>query len=489
MTIANPSPEEARKGYSDRLDGLALADLIRRRTTTAGRVLEASLDRARAMAHLGALQAIDADLGRSRAAAVDAGMTRRPKYYARQPFLGVPFLMKDLGAPSLGLPVLAGSRSLVPGSTAADSELARRFRRAGLVAFGTSTVPEFGLSLATDPAIGPTARNPLDPALIPGGSSGGAAASVAAGIVALAHATDAGGSIRVPAACCGLVGLKPTRGAVPGGPGFGNHLSGIASELVIARSLRDIAAALDAVAGSAEGPFPDPDLDLPVLPWIDGRPESLRVGVTTDAGGGRPIDPARSGAVEAAAKVLAEAGHRIVPIPCERLDAMVQGSALVFDRVVSVNLARALPDLAQVEPLTRAVALRGRAMTAIDASEAEAMSVMVAHLAWRLFDEVDVLLLPMLSGPPPPIGSFPTDHPDVDLHWRRMQDFAPYAMIANIAGVPALTLPHGEDGDGMPLPVQLMGPMGSDGLLLQLGMILRARRPWSFHFPVAGFPT
>jgi amidase len=469
-------------------DGLALAAAIRRGETTAAAALEAAFARAQAMHSFGAISCLASDLGRDRAAAIDLGLKDRHESRLMQPFTGVPFLMKDLGAAMQGLPLTCGSRALPAVPAAEDSELARRFKQAGLVPFGTTTVPEFGLSLASEPVLGPIARNPLDPSRTPGGSSGGAAVAVAAGITALAHATDAGGSTRVPAACCGLVGLKPTRGAVPGGPTFGNHLGGIAAELVVSRTLRDTAAALDAVAGFAPGPFPDPDLAGPLLARLDESLESRRVGVCLDVIDGTPIADARRAAVEHAADVLATAGHRVIPISPDALARLVRDSSLVFDRIICVNLARGVADASRGEPLTAAVARRGLSLTARDLQAAELLGVDVAHRLWLLFQEVDVILLPMLSGAPPPIGSFPMDHDDVELQWRRMTDFAPYATLANVAGTPALTIPHGIDGDALPLPVQLIGPMGADGLLLRLARLLQQAVPWSIQASLAGLP-
>jgi amidase len=469
-------------------DGLAFAAAIRRGETTAAAALEAALARAQATRSFGAICCLASDLGRSRAAAIDLSLKDRDESCLMQPFIGVPFLMKDLGAAMQGLPLTCGSQALPAAPATVDSELARRFKLAGLVPFGTTTVPEFGLSLASEPVSGPIARNPLDPSRTPGGSSGGAAVAVATGITALAHATDAGGSTRVPAACCGLVGLKPSRGAVPGGPSFGNHLGGIATELVVSRTLRDTAAALDAVAGAAQGPFPDPDLAGPLLARLDEPLERLRVGVCLDVTDGTPIADTRRAAVRHAADVLAAAGHRVIPILPEVLAQLVRDSSLVFDRIICVNLARGLADVSGVEPLTAAAVRRGLSLTACDLQAAELLGVDVAHRLWRLFQEIDVILLPMLSMAPPPIGSFPTNHDDVELQWRRMTDFAPYATLANVAGAPALTVPHGVDGDALPLPVQLIGPMGADGLLLRLARLLQQAVPWSIQASLAGLP-
>ena len=472
-------------------DGLGLADLIRHGEVSAREALAAALERAAAVDHLGAIRALDAERAFAAADAADRLLRTDPAAAAAQPFFGVPFLMKDLGAAAAGFPVICGSRLLqgMP-PPIEDAELARRFKAAGLNPFGVTTVPEFGLALSSEPAMGPLCRNPLDPSLTPGGSSGGAAAAVAAGIVGLAHATDAGGSTRVPAACCGLVGLKPTRGAVPGGPRFGNHLGGIAAELVVSRSLRDTAAALDAVTGRGQGPEPDPDLGGPTLPRLDRAPAGLRIGLCAGDRPGFVVEGVRRQAILDAAACLAEDGHRVSPVEAARLDAGREQASLVFDRIISANMARNLAglgpsDLALIEPLSRAVLERGRRMSAIDLQEAYAAAVTLSHAMWRLFAEIDVLLVPMLSSSPLPIGSFPLDHDDVDLHWRRMTAFAPYAVLANAAGTPALTLPFGADPRGLPLPVQLIGPMGSDALLLRLARRLERRRPFGHVAPIA----
>jgi amidase len=473
-------------------DALALAERIRTGATTARAVAEASLARAAQCTALGALRHCDAVMALAQADAIDLSLKARPRESDARPFLGVPFLMKDLGSATAGLSVTCGSAFLaeMPPATE-DSELARRFRRAGLNPFGVTSVPEFGLSLATEPSMGPIARNPLDPRRSPGGSSGGAASAVASGIVAIAHATDAGGSTRVPAACCGLVGLKATRGAMPGGPGFGNHLFGIASEFVVSRSLRDAAAALDVVAGRAQGPEPDPGLNGAALQQLDLPLAPLRIGLCIEDGTGFALTAERRRAIADAADALAGAGHRIVRLPAATLDPWLDRSTLVFDRIICANLACGLKALdhngaQRIERLTRAVLQRGRAMSGIDLMEAQHALVATSHGVWRLFDDVDVLLTPMLATAPPVIGSFPTDHDDVEAQWRRMRALAPYATLANVSGAPALTVPHGKDRDGLPCPIQLIGPMGGETRLLRLARVLEGNRPWDFAAPIAG---
>ncbi|UVC11640.1 amidase [Rhizobium sp. TH2] len=464
-------------------DATALARAIRRGTSSAADAMQASLDAAALHEALGAIAHLDSGMGMAAARAMDDERRAAPGRFANRVFGGVPTLAKDLGGPFTGLPVTAGSRLFKRTGGEADSDLASRFRDAGFCLFGLTTSPEFGLSLASEPAIGPICRNPLDPTLTAGGSSGGAAAAVGAGIVSIAHATDAGGSIRVPAACCGLVGLKPSRGAMPAGPSFGNHLGGIASELAVTRSVRDTAAIFDALSGQVRGPFADVALMPP-----NGR--KLRIGVLAEAGAAYPTSSERSGAVEAAAKSLEAGGHSLVSLAWTNFEPMISASGKVFGDIVSVNLAALVDslglDIVRAETLTRAFVMRGRDMIGTSLWDALNAGVLVSRDLWQLFDRVDVILTPMLSSPPLPIGSFPSDHGDVDLHLERMTAFAPLASLANISGFPAITLPFESDADGLPLPIQIMAPMSQEPLLLALAERLESEGRWQHRFPVAG---
>ncbi|TCM53180.1 amidase [Rhizobium sp. PP-F2F-G48] len=467
-------------------DATALAEAIARGRLTAREAMQASLSAAETFAGLGAITSLNAERGLAAAAAIDAlpGISR-----GRMPFAGVPTLAKDLGGPFAGFPVAAGSRQLARGDTVGpdpDSDLAERFRASGLCLFGLTTSPEFGLSLASEPAIGPICRNPLDTTRTAGGSSGGAAAAVAAGIVSIAHATDAGGSIRVPAACCGLVGLKPSRGAMPAGPSFGNHLGGIATELAVCRSVRDASSIFTAASGRARGPFPH----VEPVPHIEGP---LRVGVLTDTGTLYPTHAEHMAIVETAGRALETQGHRLVAVPFSAVDEAGAASRQAFLDIVCVNLAEAITafglDAARTEPLTQAVIARGLSRPATDLWKSLNAMVLVSRDLWRLFDDIDVLLCPMLSGPPPALGSFPSDHGDIDLHFRRMAAFAPLAALANASGCPAITLPFGSDAVGLPLPVQLMAPMGGEARLLQLAASLEREQHYAHRFPIAGLPA
>ncbi|WP_375690048.1 amidase [Pseudooceanicola sp. LIPI14-2-Ac024] len=421
---------------------------------------------------------------RARAAAVrDLGavcwmMDTDPPAATGGPFEGVPLLVKNLGGPFAGIPMRAGSAALARMKGVSDSDLAAGFRAAGFRPFGATTVPEFGLSLSSEPAIGPTCRNPLDRSLTAGGSSGGSAAAVAAGIVPLAHATDAGGSIRVPAACCGLVGLKPSRGAIPGGPGFGNHLGGIATEYAITRSIRDAQALWPCLTGDARG--------LSAAPVQLGTDGPLTIGLLNEV---RGIAPERAAAVAEAASALEAQGHRILDMAATELTRIRRASARAFERIVSANLAALVAaglDADRTEPLTQAFIERGLSMPAADLWSTTEGAAGAAYRLWQLFDRVDMILTPMLSGPPPPLGAFPTDHRDTALQIERMDAFAPFAALANVTGAPALTLPFGADDAGLPLPVQLIAPLGGDLRLLALGASLERSGRWRQRSPLFG---
>jgi amidase len=464
-------------------DATALSKAISSGQLTSLEAMQASLDAARTHESLGAIAYIDRDKGLKAAESMDA---RADDQRLAMPFAGIPMLGKDLGGPFAGFPMAAGSRLVQRRGGLVDSDLAERFRAAGFCFFGLSTSPEFGLSLASEPAIGPVARNPLAMDLSAGGSSGGAAAAVASGIVSIAHATDAGGSIRVPAACCGLVGLKPSRGVMPAGPHFGNHLAGIATELAVCRSVRDTAAVFSALACTTRGPYPPVAL----------RPKhgtNLRIGLLSHTGSDLPTSAERRLAVEDAAKHLEAAGHVLVPVPFTAIETIAATSRQSFIDIVSINLADTITrfdlDVSKTERLTQAVIERGLSLSAREVWHSLNAMLMVSRDTWCLFNDIDCLVSPILSSAPLPVGSFPSDHDDTVLHFHRMAAFAPLAALANASGFPAITLPFGSDSDGLPLPVQLMAPMGADHMLLQLAEQLEQDGRWQHRFPVAGLPT
>jgi len=464
-------------------DGLGLAAALGGGRVSGPELLQAALARAAAMnSSLGALCYIDEIGARAALARLDPAA----------PFAGVPFLMKDLGAPVAGLPTIAGARYFarhaVPATT--DSDLAARLRRAGVVIFGKTTVPEMGLNLASEPVIGPIARNPWNVHRGAGGSSGGAAAAVAAGIVPLAHATDAGGSIRVPAAACGIVGLKPSRGLSPQGPDFDNLLMGLVSELVVSRTVRDSAAMLDACAGTPRGPYAAPALPLTgkALAALDRPLPPLRIGFVEAGPSSSPITEERSAAVAAGARLLEAAGHMIERLLPTELEPLLFVAQQFFEQVICAGLANLAEELNpppardDFEPMTWAAIERGRRLSAASLVAATRDAARVSYALAQCFERFDAIMTPMLSGAPPLVGALPTDSDDLDRHFARMSALSPYAVLANAAGLPAISVPHGLDTAGLPLAIQIVGPIGSDILLLQLARFFERSAPWSFPF-------
>lgn len=270
---------------------------------------------------------------------------------------------------------------------------------------------------------------------------------------------------------------------MPGGPAFGNHLGGIASELAVTRSVRDTEAIFALLSGNARGPF----ADVTLLPPSGRR---LRVGVLAETGTRFSTSAERSRAVEVAATNLEAAGNALVPFEWRDFEGMVSASAKTFGDLVAVNLAALVDslglDIAQAETLTQAFVRRGRAMTGTSLWNAMNAAVLVSRQLWTLFDRADIILTPMLSSAPLPIGSFPWDHEDTELHLARMTAFAPLAALANVSGFPAITLPFGADDDGLPLPVQMIAPMGQEPLLISLAARLESEGRWQPRFPIAG---
>lgn len=449
-------------------DATEMAAAIAAGRTTAGAAMEAALAAAEEYAAFGAIARLEPALGRTAAAAAD---NARPE--ERGPFHGVPFLAKDLGAAAQGLAPAAGSPALRRrlGDPSRDSELFARFRAAGLAPFGLTTTPDFGLALNAEPSAAAPARNPFDPSRTPGGSSGGAAAAVSAGVVAIAHATDAAGSIRVPAACCGLFGLKPSRGAVPQGPDFLNHLMGLASELVLARSLRDVRAAFDAVT---------------VAPPLDTTTEISRIALQLPERCGEP----ERHAARSAADMFMRAGVEVMEAPAP--DALGEECDAVARCVLSAALAEMLDSLgvlnAELPPVIVAIADEGRALTGAAVFAASRDIARLSEQAATLFMAADAILCPVLAGPPDKLGAFPLAENSVDDRFDRMAARAPNAALANVAGLPALAFPFGVS-KGLPLGLQLWGRIGADRALLDLLARIEPESPMiRFPYPIAGLP-
>lgn len=463
-------------------DGLALAALVRSGELSADELLDAALERIAAAN--GKLNAVVTPLYEQARAAVAAGLPAGP-------FEGVPFLVKELVASVAGAPTTSASRLYVQNMPAADSEVVARFRRAGLVIVGKTNSPEFGLSPTTESLLYGVTRNPWQLDLSPGGSSGGAAAAVASGMVPVAHATDGGGSIRIPASCCGLFGLKPTRGRVSAGPEGGEGLNGLATQHVISRSVRDSAALLDAIAGPMPG---DPySAALPPRPFLNevGRePGRLRIAFATTAPTGVPVDSSCRAAVEHAARLCEQLGHHVEEAsPAFDAEAVARGFETVFAANTLANIERgtggALPAVGQVEPLTMALAERARSLSA----SSYILQLHALHRHSRrvaaFFEQYDIWLTPTLAQPPRPLGWFDIRSNDVE-HWlTQLAAFIPFTYLFNVTGQPAASLPLYWSPEGLPIGCQIAARYGDEGLLLRLSAQLEAARPWFDRRPAS----
>ena len=471
-------------GFTDyeRYDGLGLADLVRRRAVSPEDLLAAAL--ARVDARNGTVNAVVARLDDHARRAIAAGLPDGP-------FRGVPFLLKDLTASLAGAVTTRGSRFFADTPPATrDSEHVARLKRTGLVIFGRTNTCEIGLSLTCEPQLhGPT-RNPWDPTRISGGSSGGAAAAVGARMLPMAHASDGFGSIRAPAACCGLVGLKPTRGRNTFAPFIGEGLGGCSTEHAVTLSVRDCAALLDATAGPGPGdPYAASPPTRPFLAEVGAPPDTLRIAFTTAAPNGVPVEAESLAALRDAVSLCASLGHHV-----EEADPAIEGGAVVptFLTIAAVNTLVNLaahptksrpPRPDEVERVTWATSRLGERVTSAD-------YVGAIHTAHRLGRQMadfharyDVLLTPGLATLPVRLGWIDMMMDDVEEYWRRVFAFSPFTVWFNLTGQPALMLPLGQSASGLPVAVQLVARYGDEATLFRLGAQLEAARPWLARKP------
>ncbi|MBR7620291.1 amidase [Phenylobacterium sp. 20VBR1] len=453
-------------------DAVALAGLVAKGEVSAGELLETAVER---MAQVNpALNAVTLDLtdfGRAEAGAKSSG-----------PLAGVPFLLKDLGALLGGTVTSSGSALLKDNVAAADSAITKAYRDAGLVIFGKTNTPEFGLMPITESTFLGPCRNPWDVSRTPGGSSGGAASAVAAGIVPAAHASDGGGSIRTPASACGLFGMKPSRGRVSFAP-LGEGWGGASIQHAVTRSVRDSAVLLDIVCQPQVG---DPYfLAAPSRPYAQevGRaPGSLRIGFTTAALASDALDPECAAAVLDAAKLCASLGHTVeeVTLPGD-LAAMQQGAgdviaasiASIFDTEAERRGRPVTED--DVEVLTWGMYRRGTGVSGSSYVRGLAAIHAYGRAVAAMFETYDVVLLSTLGSPAIPIGHLTEDLRQFS---ERLFAFMPNTQAFNNTGQPAMTVPLAWSKGDLPIGLQFVGRMGDEATLFRLAGQLETAQPW-----------
>jgi amidase len=466
----------------ERYDGLGLAELVRRKEVEPTEVLEAAL--ARIEARNPALNAVVTRMDDQARAAIAAGLPDGP-------FTGVPYLLKDLGALYTGAVTSYGGRLFTGNVADHDSEITARLKRAGLVVAGKTNTPEMGLAPSTEPRLfGPT-RNPWKLDHSAGGSSGGAAAAVAAGMLPMAHATDGGGSIRIPASCCGLFGLKPTRARNPMGPDAGEGWGGASVGHAVTWSVRDSAALLDATSGPDVGdPYWAPPPAGPFVAEVGRDPGRLRIALTTTPWHDSPVDPECAAAAHAAARLCQSLGHDVDEARPEIETAAWRQATRV---IVAANVAfglearaaalgRSLAE-ADVERMTWDRVVDARRMSAMDYARSIHVVHRVGRAVARFFQRYDVLLSPTMCKPPHPLGVLDMSTTDADAYLAAVFASIGFTALFNSSGNPAMTVPLAMSQAGLPLGVQFVGRFGDEATLFRLGAQLEMAQPWAGRRP------
>ncbi|HTT97971.1 MAG TPA: amidase family protein [Rhizomicrobium sp.] len=458
-------------------DGLGLAALVAKKKVKPIELLDEAIARAEELnPKLNAI--VYKDYERARAAAKG----KLPKGV----FTGVPFLLKDIFALAQGVPTRQASRFFPPIPWPHDSEMTVRFKSAGLVPFAKTNVPEFGLVPTTESKLYGAAHNPWDLSRSTGGSSGGSGAAVAAGIVPLAHANDGGGSIRIPASACGLVGLKPTRGRVSYAPDFGATIDGLGAELVVSRTVRDTAAALDAVAGYVPGdPYCAPPEPASYLDGMKRKPKKLRIAFSTKKLDGRSLHPVCVAAVKRTAKLCADLGHDVE----EAMPDLDQATLVpMFIQIWRANLAAGIDTIAMLtgqtptremfEGLTWGVYQAGKNIAASTYLQAK-QGINTACRATAQFHETyDMWFSSTLAEPPVQLGRFDMEETDPDKSFAPLIDYVPFTAMQNVTGQPAINMPLYWNKEGLPVGVHFVGRFGDELGLLKLAAQLEAAAPW-----------
>jgi amidase len=469
------------KEYPD-YDGVGLAELIAHGDVTAAEILEAAIEQIETRNP--ELNAVIHKMYDQARRTVDDGL-------APSVLSGMPYALKDIGLLYTGVPTRAGStlfNDFVPDH---DSTLVERLRAAGVVIVGKTNTPEFALTVATEPRLFGETHNPWKRGFSCGGSSGGSAAAVAAGMLPAAHAGDAGGSIRVPAAHCGLVGMKPTRARNPSGPDLGEGWSGVSIDHGVTRTVRDTAALLDISHGPATGdPYAVPVPARPFMEELGANPGQLRIALMTDAPNGAPVDPECVLAAESAAALCVDLGHQVETASFHfDMDAMV----FAFRVIVASNLHNLIEDrlselgrpLADddLEQISRLRAEEYRRFNGADYARAVQSLHTLGRQVGAFFENYDILLTPTAAGAPLRHGVIDMGGDNLDAFDAALFNHAPFTAHFNVAGNPAISLPLSMSEQGLPIGVHFGGRYAEDDTLLRLSAQIEQAQPWHDRKP------
>lgn len=458
-------------------DALGLAALVRRGEVAPLELLEAALERCAAVEEqLNAVPLRHEALAREWAATVDRSA----------PFAGVPFLLKDLAVGLAGTVTSAGSRFFADARATVDSEIVRRYRKAGLVIFGKTASPELGLTATTESRLHGATRNPWNLGRTVGGSSGGAAAVVAARVIPIAHATDGGGSIRTPASCCGVFGLKPSRGRTPLGPSRFEGWNGLTIQHAVSMTVRDNAALLDATAGSELGsPYAAPSPVRSFLEETRIAPGRLRIALIATPPSASSVDPEVSTALNEVGEWLTRLGHDVesARFPIDHaathqgiIDTlMISTRRVLEDRARDIGRAVTAED---VELVTWAFYQGAATVSGLAYARAREAFDRAGYEMARLHERFDVILTPTLAKPPVEIGELSLSPPSLEVFVNNISGFGPFTAIYNMTGQPAMSVPLASTREGLPIGMMFAAAYGQEGLLYRLASQLEAERPW-----------
>jgi amidase len=476
MTITE-SPSEY-----DKYDALGLAELIAKKEITPAELLDAVRQRVEEInPKINAFSQLFFDKA---AEQIQAGM-------GEGPFQGVPFALKDLGQYLDGTITSAGGRVWKDQLADYDSTLVTRYKQAGLVIFGKTTSPELGLTTTTESVLYGQTRNPWDRERTSGGSSGGASAAVASRILPMAHASDGGGSIRIPASCCGLFGLKPTRGRAPMGPNQFEGWNGLSAHHAVTISVRDSAALLDVSSGPELGaPYYAPPQQRPFLMEVGADPGELRIALIADSPSGTPVDSECRKAATEAAKLCEDLGHKVEEVPWPVDPEIMRGAFLT---IVNVSVAKALDEAAtplgravtdqDVEPVTWAMARQGRDVSSVAYSRAIATIHQIGFTMAKFQQTYDVILNPTLGKPPVQLGLLSLSPTDMRTFMKEITEFSPFTAIYNVTGQPSMSAPLHWTSDGLPVGVMFSARFGDEATLFRLASQLEKAKPWAGMTP------